>query len=111
MVRESRKSRGFFSIFSRSPKPQFKPTYRHPNMGKVAGAACRIYGSMFVKKVTANLHITTAGHGYSSHVHTDHTMMNLSHVISEFSFGPFIPDISQPLDNLFEVAREREPRP
>lgn len=30
--------------------------------------------------------------------------MNLSHVITEFSFGPFFPDISQPLDNTFEVA-------
>ncbi|KZV91247.1 DUF1692-domain-containing protein [Exidia glandulosa HHB12029] len=106
VVRESRKSRGFFSIFRRNKKPDFKPTYHHPNMGKAVGSACRIFGSMFVKKVTANLHITTAGHGYSSHVHTDHTMMNLSHVVSEFSFGPFIPDISQPLDNLFEVARE-----
>jgi len=61
---------------------------------------------MYVKKVTANLHITTAGHGYTSHMHTDHTMMNLSHVISEFSFGPFIPDIAQPLDNSFELATE-----
>ncbi|EJD39021.1 DUF1692-domain-containing protein [Auricularia subglabra TFB-10046 SS5] len=106
VVRQSRKSRGLFSIFQRSSKPQFKPTYNHPNMGKAVGSACRVFGSMFVKKVTANLHITTAGHGYSSNAHTDHTMMNLSHIISEFSFGPFMPDISQPLDNLFEVAKE-----
>ncbi|KAH7101967.1 DUF1692-domain-containing protein [Auriculariales sp. MPI-PUGE-AT-0066] len=106
VVRESRKSRGFFSIFTSAPKPQFKPTYTHINTGKAVGNACRVYGSMYVKKVTANLHITTAGHGYASHVHTDHTMMNLSHVISEFSFGPFIPDISQPLDNTFELAKD-----
>lgn len=30
--------------------------------------------------------------------------MNLSHVITEFSFGSFFPDISQPLDNTFELA-------
>jgi hypothetical protein len=34
--------------------------------------------------------------------------MNLTHVISEFSFGPYIPDISQPLDYSFEVTHERK---
>jgi hypothetical protein len=35
-------------------------------------------------------------------------VMNLSHVITEFSFGPYFPDITQPLDNSFEVAQERQ---
>lgn len=30
--------------------------------------------------------------------------MNLSHIIHEFSFGPFFPRISQPLDNSVEIA-------
>lgn len=30
--------------------------------------------------------------------------MNLSHVIHEFSFGPFFPQISQPLDNSAELT-------
>lgn len=34
--------------------------------------------------------------------------MNLSHVISEFSFGPYFPDITQPLDNTYELFHERE---
>lgn len=34
--------------------------------------------------------------------------MNLSHVITEFSFGPYFPDITQPLDNSFEVTQDRE---
>ena len=34
--------------------------------------------------------------------------MNLSHVITEFSFGPYFPDIAQPLDNSFELTHERE---
>lgn len=34
--------------------------------------------------------------------------MNLSHVISEFSFGPHFPDITQPLDYTFEVTNERK---
>lgn len=34
--------------------------------------------------------------------------MNLSHTISEFSFGPHFPDITQPLDYSFEVTDERK---
>ncbi|KAL4062169.1 endoplasmic reticulum vesicle transporter-domain-containing protein [Scleroderma citrinum] len=98
-ISQSRKSRGLFSIFSRG-QPDFRPTYNHQK----DGSACRIYGSLAVKKVTANLHITTAGHGYSSPVHVGHDKMNLSHVITEFSFGPYFPDIAQPLDYSFEIA-------
>ncbi|SCV73511.1 BQ2448_7437 [Microbotryum intermedium] len=68
------------------------------------GPACRIWGHMTVKKVTGNLHITTLGHGYLSWEHTDHALMNLSHVIHEFSFGPFFPRIAQPLDNSVETT-------
>ncbi|KAG0150495.1 hypothetical protein CROQUDRAFT_652420 [Cronartium quercuum f. sp. fusiforme G11] len=68
------------------------------------GPACRIFGSTHVKKVTGNLHITTLGHGYLSWEHTDHKLMNLSHVISEFSFGQFFPNIVQPLDNSAELT-------
>ncbi|WVR06893.1 hypothetical protein IAU60_003929 [Kwoniella sp. DSM 27419] len=80
----------------------YRPTYdKVPD-----GPACRIYGSVDVKKVTANLHITTLGHGYMSFEHTDHKLMNLSHVVHEFSFGPFFPAISQPLDKSFESAKD-----
>lgn len=34
--------------------------------------------------------------------------MNLSHVITEFSFGPYFPDITQPLDNSFELTQDRK---
>jgi hypothetical protein len=73
----------------------------------------------------ANLHITTLGHGYSSAVHVDHSrmfivllviypptpfiVMNLSHVITEFSFGKHFPEITQPLDNSFEIAHDSAP--
>ena len=30
--------------------------------------------------------------------------MNLSHIITEFSFGPHFPEIVQPLDNSFEAT-------
>ncbi|KAF8963124.1 endoplasmic reticulum vesicle transporter-domain-containing protein [Flammula alnicola] len=99
-VAQSRNSRGMFSwLFSRQ-KSLFKPTYTHTP----AASACRIYGTLVVKRVTANLHITTLGHGYSSYEHVDHNQMNLSHVITEFSFGPHFPDIVQPLDDSFEAT-------
>lgn len=34
-------------------------------------------------------------------------VMNLTHVIHEFSFGPFFPAISQPLDMSLETTEER----
>lgn len=100
-ISQSRKSRGFFSWFQRAPT-EFAPSYEH----EVGNDACRIYGHMIVKKVTANLHITTLGHGYTSYEHVPHEAMNLSHVITEFSFGPFFPDITQPLDSSLEIAHE-----
>lgn len=99
-VAQSRKSRGLFSTWFRGGGSQYKPTYNHQK----DGSACRIYGTITAKKVTANLHITTVGHGYASNQHVEHKLMNLSHVISEFSFGPFFPEITQPLDNSFELT-------
>lgn len=32
--------------------------------------------------------------------------MNLSHIINEFSFGPYFPDITQPLDYSYEIAEQ-----
>jgi hypothetical protein len=97
---QSRKSRGLFSFFGVGSKPGFKPTFNH----QPHADACRIYGSLTVKRVTANLHITTLGHGYSSYEHVDHNQMNLSHVITELSFGPFFPEMTQPLDNTYEIT-------
>ena len=102
-IKQSRTSRGLFDTILRRPgqKPQM-PKYKHiPD-----ATACRVVGQLEVKKVTANLHITTLGHGYSSRIHVPHDKMNLSHVISEFSFGPYFPDITQPLDNTYELFHE-----
>ncbi|ORX53104.1 DUF1692-domain-containing protein [Hesseltinella vesiculosa] len=66
--------------------------------------ACRIFGSITANKLASNLHITAAGHGYQSNVHTDHAMMNFTHRIDEFSFGKFYPSLVNPLDNSLEVT-------
>ncbi|KAF8149031.1 endoplasmic reticulum vesicle transporter-domain-containing protein [Crassisporium funariophilum] len=99
-ISQSRKSRGVLSWLFRREKSLYKPSYNYVT----AGTACRISGTLQVKRVTANLHITTLGHGYASYEHVDHNQMNLSHVITEFSFGPHFPDIVQPLDNSFEAT-------
>ncbi|GJE85614.1 endoplasmic reticulum vesicle transporter-domain-containing protein [Phanerochaete sordida] len=101
-VAQSRKSRGLFATLFRRNSDGFRPTYNY----KPGASACRVYGTVAVKKVTANLHITTLGHGYASHQHVDHNLMNLSHVITEFSFGPYFPDMTQPLDNSFELTED-----
>ncbi|KAF9475437.1 DUF1692-domain-containing protein [Pholiota conissans] len=100
VVAQSRTSRGVLAWLFRREKPLFKPSYKHT----AAAGACRITGTLAVKRVTANLHITTLGHGYASYEHVDHSQMNLSHIITEFSFGPHFPDIVQPLDNSFEAT-------
>lgn len=46
-VAQSRHSRGLFS-FWRPSAPSFRPTYNH----QADGSACRVYGSLEVKKVT-----------------------------------------------------------
>ncbi|KAJ7623932.1 DUF1692-domain-containing protein [Mycena polygramma] len=101
-VAQSRNSRGFFSSILQWDSTPFMPRYKHEPDAK----GCRVSGQIEVKKVTANLHITTLGHGYASHEHVDHKLMNLSHVITEFSFGPYFPDITQPLDNSLEITHD-----
>lgn len=50
-VAQSRKSRGFFDVILRRSRDTFRPTYNY----KPDGGACRVYGSMAVKKVTGKL--------------------------------------------------------
>lgn len=138
-IAQSRKSRGLLDTILRRDPPAFGPTYNyHPD-----GSACRIYGTVAVKKVTGK---QSSGVKKRPLVHPacyqrtctsqlsgtailatsmliiavspvskrngknliSSAAMNLSHVITEFSFGPYFPDIAQPLDNSFELTHERE---
>ncbi|KAI8456462.1 endoplasmic reticulum-golgi intermediate compartment-domain-containing protein [Phakopsora pachyrhizi] len=94
-------SRTFLESWSKPKFPKTKPLVED-------GPACRIFGNVEVKKVAGNFHITTLGHGYLSWEHTDHKLMNLTHVIKELSFGDFFPRIVQPLDNSLEVTSKRK---
>ncbi|KAI9261551.1 endoplasmic reticulum vesicle transporter-domain-containing protein [Phascolomyces articulosus] len=68
--------------------------------------ACRVFGSIYANKVAANLHFTSLGHGYHSHAHTDHKLLNFTHRIDQFSFGKQYPDLVNPLDKSVEIAQE-----
>lgn len=96
-----KRSGGFFAALQAQSSSE-KIQYAH----YPSGDACRIYGTAQVKRVTGNLHITTLGHGYASREHVDHKLINLTHVINELSFGPYFPNIAQPLDYTYEVADE-----
>lgn len=71
-------SKGLKNFFkSRASKPKknlgfLQTKNRLPAAGPEAGPACRVFGSVEVKKATSNLHITTLGHGYMSFEHTQH---------------------------------------
>lgn len=69
-------------------------------------AGCRIHGSVFVKKVPGNFHVTAGKHmdlGFgSAHAHLtgfmDSSEYNFSHRIHHFSFGDPNSNIVNPLD-------------
>ncbi|KAF8177098.1 endoplasmic reticulum vesicle transporter-domain-containing protein [Mycena galopus ATCC 62051] len=102
-VAQSRNSRGFLTtLFQWTNVEPYFPRYKHePDVGR-----WRSGGLLVRRPCLLNLHMTL-GHGYSSHEQVDHKLMNLSHIITEFSFGPYFPDITQPLDNSLEVTHER----
>ncbi|KAK3942309.1 endoplasmic reticulum vesicle transporter-domain-containing protein [Diplogelasinospora grovesii] len=73
--------------------------------GTREGDSCRVYGSLELNKVQGDFHITARGHGYMEFgEHLDHNAFNFSHIISELSFGPFLPSLVNPLDRTVNTA-------
>jgi Endoplasmic reticulum vesicle transporter len=86
--------------------------------------ACRIYGQLELHKCHGDFHITAKGHGYLvlGQEHIDHESIapwvafntrlipeiNFTHVIDEFSFGEFFPNIINPLDEASASTEERK---
>ncbi|KNE60987.1 hypothetical protein AMAG_06751 [Allomyces macrogynus ATCC 38327] len=74
----------------------------------VPGSACRIFGSFTVAKLSGNLHITAAGHGYAGTSHAPHAAINFTHRIDQLAFGtPFDAAhllLANPLTHAYEVA-------
>jgi len=73
----------------------------------VTADSCRIFGTLQSNKVQGDFHITARGHGYMEFgEHLDHNSFNFSHQINELSFGPFYPNLENPLDNTFTTTDE-----
>ncbi|KAK4251713.1 endoplasmic reticulum vesicle transporter-domain-containing protein [Corynascus novoguineensis] len=78
---------------------------RTPRLWGAEPDSCRIYGSLELNKVQGDFHITARGHGYAEMgQHLDHKAFNFSHIISELSFGPFLPSLVNPLDRTVNTA-------
>ncbi|KAH8893280.1 DUF1692-domain-containing protein [Thozetella sp. PMI_491] len=76
-----------------------------PRLWGAEGDSCRLYGSLDLNRVQGDFHITARGHGYMEFgEHLDHNAFNFSHIISEFSYGPFLPSLVNPLDRTVNTA-------
>jgi hypothetical protein len=76
-----------------------------PRLWGAEGDSCRIYGSLELNKVQGDFHITARGHGYMEFgEHLDHSAFNFSHIISELSFGPYLPSLVNPLDGTVDTT-------
>ena len=91
----------------RLPKRQETTT----NPGKKT--SCRIHGSMDVKKVAGNFHVTVGrsiphpqGHAHLN-VFVPKEILNFSHRIDHFSFGPLVPGAINQLDTTLKVTTDR----
>ncbi|KAK0727027.1 endoplasmic reticulum vesicle transporter-domain-containing protein [Lasiosphaeria miniovina] len=74
-----------------------------PRLWGAEGDSCRIFGSLELNKVQGDFHITARGHGYGG-AHVEHSTFNFSHIVSELSFGPFLPSLVNPLDRTVNTA-------
>jgi hypothetical protein len=60
-IAQSRKSRGLLDTILRRDPPPFKPTYNY----RPDGSACRIFGTVTVKKVTGKRFLLTETYKYA----------------------------------------------
>lgn len=75
--------------------------------------ACRIYGSLSVRKVAGNFHVTTGrsvphpqGHAHMN-VYIPPNELNFSHRIDSLAFGPVVPGAVNPLDATLQTTAHR----
>lgn len=75
--------------------------------------ACRIHGSLSVRKVAGNFHVTTGrsvphpqGHAHLN-IFVPQNELNFSHRIDSLSFGPFVPGMVNPLDATLQTTAHR----
>lgn len=72
--------------------------------------SCHIFGTIPVNHVRGEFFIVPKGTLYHDRLLLDPRAYNLSHVISEFSYGDFFPFINNPLDFTGKVTTENRQR-
>ncbi|WFC97955.1 hypothetical protein MYAM1_000675 [Malassezia yamatoensis] len=97
--RVSRKDKVYGPNGPRDKNSGFEKTY--PLLSP--GPACRIYGSLLAKKVTGNLHISAPMPLLA--MGDQASPVNMSHVITELSFGVHFPYMAEPLDSSLELTK------
>lgn len=69
---------------------------------------CHIFGSLDVNRVNGQLQITGRGYGYADNNMAPLDELDFTHVINELSFGPFLPFLNNPLDNIAQVPKKED---
>lgn len=89
------------------------PKREEATINPSAKTSCRIHGSMDVKKVAGNFHVTVGrsiphpqGHAHLN-VFIPKDTLNFSHRIDQFSFGPLVPGAINQLDTTLKVTSDR----
>lgn len=84
-----------------------------PNGDIMKKTSCRIHGKMEVKKVAGNFHVTVGrsvahpqGHAHLN-IMVPKDIVNFSHRIDHFSFGPPVPGGINPLDSTLKISEDR----
>ena len=79
---------------------------------KTEASSCRIHGSMYTNKIAGNLHVTIGrsvphpqGHAHLNMFVPPH-LVNFSHRIDHFSFGPLVPGAINPLDASLKLTKD-----
>ncbi|WFD29591.1 hypothetical protein MSPP1_000600 [Malassezia sp. CBS 17886] len=93
------------------PAPIVRPRDKHSGFAKTyplvaKGSACRIYGSILVKKTAGNLHVSLVDPAMLLVADDSMLQMNASHVIHEFGFGPYFTNMAEPLESSMEITTD-----
>ncbi|XBW38823.1 hypothetical protein QEN19_004415 [Hanseniaspora menglaensis] len=96
-------------IFDRGVPAEFREAIDTSRMeGAENFNGCHIFGSINVNRVAGQLQITGKGYGYYSENMAPIEQLDFTHVINELSFGPFLPFLNNPLDNIAQIPKEED---
>lgn len=93
-------------IFDRAMPAEFRDAIDTSSLeGSQDFDGCHVFGSIDVNAVEGQLQITGKGYGYSDATMAPIDKLDFTHVINEMSFGPFLPFLNNPLDNIAQIPQ------